>query len=323
MPHGHDDDHPNGQVPEDDSRSDASSDLEELYPHEFPRYFVERDGRLFHSHVSSPYPLPVDAYEQHRQNRQHYLLRQVVEANYANLVRHALRNLPGEQRHVVDLCTGTGKWVMDLAADYPHARIDGLDIVPIQTRHPLKNVFFEMHDVTERFRYGDRTIDFVHARDISYAVRTSDFPALIREVARILRPGGLFMSGEWESDPIMSNGQHLDTAAPDTFVFFREVKNALRTCGLASAADGIPQWLRASGFRDLAIHQFRMTNDEQTGRRFVMIVTTYAESMQLWLVKGGHLSHARARELVRGMLREVDSLPGIVFTYRVVHARAI
>lgn len=50
--------------PEDDAQS-TSSDLTELDPEDFPTYFYERGGRLFHSHGRSPYPLPVDADEQH------------------------------------------------------------------------------------------------------------------------------------------------------------------------------------------------------------------------------------------------------------------
>ncbi len=44
--------------------SDASSDITELDQADFPSYFDERHGHLFHSHGSSPYPLPVDAHEQ-------------------------------------------------------------------------------------------------------------------------------------------------------------------------------------------------------------------------------------------------------------------
>jgi hypothetical protein len=38
--------------------------LTEVPADEFPLYFVERDGRLFHSHGTSPYPLPADTPEQ-------------------------------------------------------------------------------------------------------------------------------------------------------------------------------------------------------------------------------------------------------------------
>jgi hypothetical protein len=43
---------------------DTSAQLYELAANDFPRYFTERGGRLFHSHHSSPYPLPADTPEQ-------------------------------------------------------------------------------------------------------------------------------------------------------------------------------------------------------------------------------------------------------------------
>ena len=47
-----------------DTRSDTDSDITEVDSADIPHYFVEADGRLFHSHGNSPYPLPVDAAEQ-------------------------------------------------------------------------------------------------------------------------------------------------------------------------------------------------------------------------------------------------------------------
>ena len=45
-------------------RSDTSSEVTELDQADFPGYFQERLGRLFHSHGQAPYPLPVDTPEQ-------------------------------------------------------------------------------------------------------------------------------------------------------------------------------------------------------------------------------------------------------------------
>lgn len=51
-------------VEDDDGASDASSDVTELGNEDFPRYFDERAGRLFHSHgISSSYSFPVDGTE--------------------------------------------------------------------------------------------------------------------------------------------------------------------------------------------------------------------------------------------------------------------
>ena len=48
------------------SDSDDSSDscMTEIGQEDIPSYFIEQDGRLFHSHGNSPYPLPVDTPEQ-------------------------------------------------------------------------------------------------------------------------------------------------------------------------------------------------------------------------------------------------------------------
>lgn len=48
---------------DDDERSDTSSEITELDPAEIPGLFREHNGRLFHSHGGSPYPLPVDTAE--------------------------------------------------------------------------------------------------------------------------------------------------------------------------------------------------------------------------------------------------------------------
>jgi hypothetical protein len=43
---------------------DESPLLYELAAEDFPSFFAERNGRLFHAHLTSPYPLPVDTPEQ-------------------------------------------------------------------------------------------------------------------------------------------------------------------------------------------------------------------------------------------------------------------
>ena len=71
-----DDDTPHEPVPDgvpvfdddndddDDDSSETSSILTEIGSEEFPNYFVECNERLFPSHEDTPYPFPVDGYEQ-------------------------------------------------------------------------------------------------------------------------------------------------------------------------------------------------------------------------------------------------------------------
>lgn len=55
---------------------DTSPIMFELTTNDFPFYFSEHEGRLFHSHHSSPYPLPADTPEQ--QVKKLIFLRQVA-----------------------------------------------------------------------------------------------------------------------------------------------------------------------------------------------------------------------------------------------------
>jgi SAM-dependent methyltransferase len=201
---------------DEDDASDASSDVTELEEYDFPDHFFERDGRLFHSHGNLPYPLPADGPEQARLNSVHKILRDIVESHYLGPVSEVLSDARSRQKRVLDLCTGTGRWPMDMARLFPRVKIYGLDIVPIATRRPLPHVQFEIHDITRQFRWNNATMDFIHARNIDLAV--TDYPELLREVARLLRPGGLFFSGEI--------GRCIDFAHGSSFDLARQVPRA-------------------------------------------------------------------------------------------------
>ncbi|EPT00044.1 hypothetical protein FOMPIDRAFT_1050128 [Fomitopsis schrenkii] len=314
-----------GASSDEEIQSDTSAELIELQPDDFPRYFNERNGRLFHSHGRSPYPLPVDAEEQHRQNRQHALWYSLVGAHYDGPVQEVLRRVPGVQRQAVDLGTGTGKWVMDVAREFPHVRFSGIDIVPIQTRHPLPNVWFEMHDLAEPLGYVSGSVDLVHARDVHLAVR--DFPRLLNEVARALRRGGLFISGEWFGYPAMRDNS-LSERAPHTYRFFHFVNQCWARNGIRSVADRMPELLRRSGafvdvrYRDVYV-PIGSWNPQlrRAGEKLKADLVVFATSMQLWIVERGYCTSTAAEALIDGFLHEADTVQGMELQYRIAFAR--
>ncbi|KAJ8474762.1 hypothetical protein ONZ51_g7009 [Trametes cubensis] len=317
------------QSDDDGTSSDVSDDVVEVRSDEIPQYFEEREGRLFHSHGSSPYPLPVDADEQQRQNGLNRLLRRLIGDSSVGPVRELLAFATGEQRRVVDLGTGTGQWVLDMAREFPHVRFYGVDIVPIATRYPPHNVIFEIHDIMEPFRYASRTIDMVHARSISMAIR--DYRALLQEVGRILRRGGLFVSCEWSRVPAMADGSDIALRAPRVHAFFTAVRETLRmSLGIASVAQQIPRLLEESRlFTNIEAKRFHApigdwpTDPEMKamGHEFREMMVVYARSMREVLLGGPYAAHAE--ELTQGYLHDIHTVPGIVSTCLTVHARRV
>jgi len=311
-----------------DARSDTSSEIDEIEAEEFPLYFVERNGRLFHSHGGSPYPLPVDAEEQNRVNGQHNLLRELLRGNYIGPVGEVLNPAHGGVGRALDLGTGTGRWVLEMVAEFPRVRFDGLDIVPITTRSPPRNAHFEMHDVNEEFRYRNGTFDLVHARSISMAV--INYAALMTSVARVLRPGGLFLACEWGRFPAVRNADpviHL----PRSHQFFSAVNECLRARRIRPIAGDLSKYIEDSGHFDRI--QSRAVevpvgdwpeNDrmKRIGVRFREMLKLYATSMGVMMVETGK-NPGEVDRLVEGYRHELDHIRGMVSIYYMVQGRRV
>ncbi|KAF8636112.1 hypothetical protein AX17_003815 [Amanita inopinata Kibby_2008] len=312
--------------------SDDSSEVEELRPEEFPTYFSERDGRLFHSHPNAPYPLPVDGPEQDRLNRQHRLLYRIFGSHHFGPVAEVLAPTEdGRRRMVLDLCTGTGKWVMDMGHLFPEVLLRGVDIVPIATRYPLANVQFEIHDVSQQLRWSDGTFDFVHARDLSMAIR--NWPALLNEVARLLRPGGLFLSCEWGLHTACQpdRGIDLPVHAPASIRFFEAVRNALLARQVEPIAHAMPYYLTQSPyFGEVRVEPFYIAIGgwpegelaSRLGHRYKGIHQRFANSVASLLKEFG-MTEIQAAQLIADYLQELDTVEGLASIYYTTYARRV
>ncbi|KAF9047171.1 S-adenosyl-L-methionine-dependent methyltransferase [Hymenopellis radicata] len=238
--------HANRQ-PSDDDLSDAESDLVSIASDEFPGYFTERNGRLFHSSPTVPYPLPVDTPEQERLTVQDKALRIIMGQPFVGPVPEALAPTVGRRKFAVDFCCGKGQWIEHMAARFPEAIFVGLDIVPIATTYPPENVSFEVHDMSEPTRFEEGTIDLVHIRDCSMAV--ANYATLIQEASRILRPGGLLVFGEFSRFPAFHTTSPQAAANPRAVApyfcrFYDLVNQALASRGLLHVSDVVPTIVR-------------------------------------------------------------------------------
>src|SRR5579883_2451259 len=132
-----------------------------------------------------PYLLPKDAQERKRLDLQHYLL-------YRATGNHLIAPLvPETTRTILDVGTGTGIWCAEMAKLFVGAQIVGVDVSLSSLPHPLPGgCLFCQANILQGLPFPDRQFDFTHQRLLVAAIPAAQWPAVVRELVRVTRPGG-------------------------------------------------------------------------------------------------------------------------------------
>ncbi|WP_069802814.1 class I SAM-dependent methyltransferase [Thermogemmatispora onikobensis] len=130
-----------------------------------------------------PYLLPKDLGEVNRLDFQHYILRAALHGNYL---------APIEQpRRILDVGCGTGQWAFELAHQFPHAEVVGLDLEQVKpSASPPPNYRFVQGDILQGLPFDNNSFDFVHQRLLIAAIPQPAWPGAVQELARVTAPGG-------------------------------------------------------------------------------------------------------------------------------------
>lgn len=113
---------------------------------------------------------------------------------------------------MLDLGCGPGSWVLDVAFTYPDTSLIGLDKDESAVRYAMaratssgyENATFEVHDATTTLPLSDASVDYVNLSLANSFLLKEQWPLLLAECARVLRPGGWLRSVEWLSNPSTS-----------------------------------------------------------------------------------------------------------------------
>jgi SAM-dependent methyltransferase len=158
---------------------------------------------------------------------------------------------------VLDLGCGSGGWALKVAQTYPEMRVTGVDVSPtarccaemyVAIEH-LENVHFQIMDITQPLQFPDASFDLVNERLISGALSPAQWPFLLEECARVLRPGGVarLTEGAWS----------ITTATtPEVIRLLDLCWEALSAAGYRRSSDPCPQamiyLLRRAGFQNVS-----------------------------------------------------------------------
>ncbi|QRV92915.1 methyltransferase domain protein [Ceratobasidium sp. AG-Ba] len=223
----------------------TTSSGETIESDDLPGYFVLHHGRQQPASENLAKFFPTDNI---RRYVLHYLVaNSLFGGDYDGPVRKVLAPHEEITRHALELGTKTGTWVQSMATQFPHVQFLSVDVIPMISHTQRPNVVFEVYDFTEGIMLEDGSQDAVFLNFIMERVR--DYPALLREVHRVLRPGGLihicdYSAYIWDPEDLSVHATRTSPMA---------CRNANMVCEQVSkygidldAFDKIPGWL-ASG----------------------------------------------------------------------------
>jgi ubiquinone/menaquinone biosynthesis C-methylase UbiE len=185
---------------------------------------------------------------------------------------------------VLDLACGPGGWVLEVAREHQDIEVTGVDISASMIRfaqaqaisRDYGNARFEVMDIKQPLVFEDASFDLVNERTLFGVMGPGEWPPLLAECKRVLRPGGIIRLTELES-PV--------TTSPALNALWGITARAFYETGRSFSVDGwhigitpvLKRLLSDAGFQDVK-HQghvmdisARTANFEGFWRNFVYV----------------------------------------------------
>lgn len=152
------------------------------------KYALPSDGAVYLTNMDEdritnvPYLLTQDTPALNRLDFQHAFLKGILQTNHLAPI--------ASPKAILDVGSGTGRWVVEMAQEFPQAHVTGIDIHPTIPPNTPPTVQFIQQDILKGLPFPSRNFDYLHARLLVAAVPANAWPALLREYVRVTRPGG-------------------------------------------------------------------------------------------------------------------------------------
>ncbi|KAI9366414.1 S-adenosyl-L-methionine-dependent methyltransferase [Pilaira anomala] len=144
------------------------------------------DGRQYYDNEKIVYVLPHDTDECGRLEKQHRVFKFLLQRNFSAPIRAQLK----EGITVLDSGCGPGSWTIDMAKEFPNSKFHGVDISNFFPETKPDNCEFVIGNLTETLPYEDNTFDYIHQRLLILGLTNGSWDKALKELLRVLKPGG-------------------------------------------------------------------------------------------------------------------------------------
>jgi ubiquinone/menaquinone biosynthesis C-methylase UbiE len=236
----------------------------------------------------APYLLPYDDLEFTRQDFEHHLLRQAFKVNVLAPVGHP--------RAILDVGLGTGRWALEVAAQFPSARVIGMDLTSPPTLQttaqelskasgdqlnpPFSNFSFVPGNVLGILPFTDGTFDYVHMRLLSAAIPLARWRQVMHELTRVTRRGGWIEVVDTSWTPLYGG------PATEQLFYWARIAGMVHEINLQLAA-WIGSLFLDSGLGNVTAPKLQLPMGRGGGRIGSMVAANavaIAEAIQPWVV---------------------------------------
>jgi SAM-dependent methyltransferase len=219
---------------------------------------------------SRHYLLPRHVSEIDRLDVQHYAFRDAIGANYRAPI--------GVPARVLDVGSGTGQWGFEIAEEFPGSFVVGLDLVSGKRERPAGYQPIQ-GNLLRGLPFADGAFDFVHQRLLFLAIPLASWPDVVRDLARVTRPGGWV---ELVEGPAL----RLDNAGPAIERLRNLTLEAAAARGLdtsSTVADSLDDFLRQAGLRNVEREEVRLPVGEWGGQVGSLLATDFRAAFTRFL----------------------------------------
>ncbi|RIB30071.1 S-adenosyl-L-methionine-dependent methyltransferase [Gigaspora rosea] len=143
----------------------------------------------------STYIFPTDWEEADRVQMCHFILKKLLDGSYAANLSDIIK----PDSKILDIGCGPGHWCFEVAQQFPEAEVYGVDIVSsFPNEIKPSNCYFQLCNVLEGLPFANDEFDYVFMRHMIPAFKKDQWAPLFDEIMRVLKPGGVVESVEFE-----------------------------------------------------------------------------------------------------------------------------